>query len=221
MWEVIGVAANVRMFGLNLEPNPALYVDPRQLPPGRAWSGTSSLKVLLRTSRPASEVIELAKTHILAANRDVTFAEIVPMAELVAQSIGGRGSNKLLLIVATVFGTLALMFATIGIYGVVAQNVGQRLREIGIRMALGADRRDVARVVLGYATRLLINGLALGLTTAWAATRTMKSLLFGTSPTDPSTYVWAILTLVVAALFACALPLRHALRVDPVVLFKA
>ena len=219
-WEVIGVAANVRMFGLNIEPQPALYIARRQLPPNRPWA-VASLKVLLRTNRPPAEIIEAAKTHILAANPELTFSEIVPMADLVARSIGGRGSNKLLVIVAAVFGTLALIFVTVGIYGVVAHSVGQRLREIGIRVALGADRRDVARVVLGYATRLLLNGLALGVTAAWATTRGMRSLLFATTPTDPPTYAWAIVTLVLAALLACALPLRRALRLDPVVLFKA
>jgi putative ABC transport system permease protein len=202
-WEVIGVVPNVRMFGLNVNPDPALYLSHQQLPPAARWI-VASFKVLLRINRPPSDVIEPAKAQILAANRELTFSEITPMADLVARSIGGRGSNKLLAIVATVFGTLALLFATIGIYGVVAHNVSQRLREIGIRVALGADRRDVLRVVLGYAGRLLINGLALGLTAAWAAT-----------------YATAALTLVAAALLACALPLRRALRLDPVVLFRA
>jgi putative ABC transport system permease protein len=166
-------------------------------------------------------VIDAAKTHILAANPELTFSEIVPMADLVARSIGGRGSNKLLLIVATFFGTMSLVFATIGIYGVVAHNVSQRLREIGIRVALGASRRDVVRVVLGYATRLLVSGLALGATVAWATTRSMGALLFATTPTELSTYVLAITTLAFAVLLACLLPLRRAVRFDPVVLFKA
>ena len=122
----------------------------------------------------------------------MTFTEIVPLADLVAQSIGGRGSNKLLLIVATVFGSLALTFATIGIYGVVAHNVTQRLREIGIRVALGATSRDVIRIVVGYGMRLLGSGLALGITAAWAATRGMSALLFATTPTDAFTYASVI-----------------------------
>jgi putative ABC transport system permease protein len=219
-WEIIGVAEDVRMFGLNVNPNPAIYVNRRQLPATRRWP-VASLKVMLKTSRPREEVIGAAKPHILAANPELTFSEIVPMADLVAQSIGGRGSNKLLVIVATAFGSLALLFATVGIYGVVAQNVNQRLREIGIRIALGAGRREVRGIVLRHACRLLINGFALGLTVAWAGTRGMASLLFNTPPTDPATYAAAVLTLTFAAVLACALPLRRALRLDPVVLFKA
>jgi putative ABC transport system permease protein len=220
-WEVIGVASDVRMFGLNIKPNPALYLESRQLPATRGWGSGSSLKVLLRTKGAPTEVADAAKAQILAANPELTFSEIVPLATLVAQSVGGRGSNKLLVIVATVFGTLALTFATIGIYGVVAHNVSQRLREIGIRVALGATAHDVTRVVLGYGIRLLLSGLALGVTTAWAATRGMGALLFATTPTDAFTYAAAIVLLVAAMLLACALPLRRAVRFDPIVLFKA
>ncbi len=220
-WDVVGVASDVRMFGLNVQPNPALYIENRQQPMARGWFYGLEFKILLRTSGEPAEVIESAKTQILAASRDLTLTEIVPLADLVAQSIGGRGSNKLLVIVATVFGTLAITFATIGIYGVVAHNVTQRLREIGIRVALGASTRDVIRIVVGHGMRLLIGGLALGVTAAWAATRGMSALLFATTPTDAVTYAGVIATLVAAALLACVLPLRRALRFDSLVLFKA
>jgi len=221
-WQVIGVVSDVRMFGLNIVPNPALYIEARQQPRSGHWFGVAtSVKVLLRTAGNPTDVIESVKTQIFAASKDVTLAEIVRLADLVAQSIGGRGSNKLLLIVTTVFGTLALTFATIGIYGVVAHNVTQRLREIGIRVALGAARRDVIGIVMGDGFRLLASGLALGVTAAWAATRGMRALLFATTPTDPFTYASVMLILAGAALLACALSLRRALRFDPAVLFKA
>jgi hypothetical protein len=126
------------------------------------------------------------KTQILAASSEVTFAEVVSLEDLVSQSIGGRGSNKLMLIVATFFGTLAFTLAVVGIYGVVSHNVTQRLREIGIRIALGAGRRDIVRVVVGYGARLIGFGLALGLTAAWAATRGMRSF-YSKSPRPTST----------------------------------
>jgi putative ABC transport system permease protein len=106
-------------------------------------------------------------------------------------------------------------------HGVVAHDVSQRFREIGIRVALGASRRDVIRIVLGYGMRLVVSGLALGVTAARAATRGMSALLFATTPTDVCTCASAIVTLVIAALLACALPLRRAIRFDPVVPFKA
>jgi ABC-type antimicrobial peptide transport system permease subunit len=166
-------------------------------------------------------VAAAAKAQVAAIEKDVKLLEIVSLADLVAQSIGGRGSNKLLMIVATVFGSLALGFATIGIYGVIAHTVGRRLREIGIRVALGASRADVSRMVVGYAMRLLAGGMALGTTTAWAATRGMRALLFATTPTDPATYASVIAMLALAAAFACMPSLRAALRIDPAVLFKA
>lgn len=215
-WEVIGVADDVRMFGLSIAGNPALYLDARQRP--AEWVGGRQLKVMLRAD---AGVLGAAKDQILAANKDVAFNEIVRLDELVAQSIGGRGSSKLLVLVASIFGALALTFATIGIYGVVAHNVRERLREIGIRIALGAGRGDVGRMVAGYAFRLLASGLGLGLTAAWAATRSMRALLFGVTPTDVVTYLIVVAVLAVASLAACAGPFRRAIRFDPVVIFNA
>ena len=197
--------------------NPALYVENRQLP---ALVAQPTLQGAAANDGDPPDVRKRRRPDP-RSDTDLKFSEIVPLADLVARSIGGRGSNKLLLIVATVFGTLALTFATIGIYGVVAHNVTQRLREIGIRVALGAARRDVVRMVMGYGLRLLTGGLALGVTAAWAATRGMGALLFATAPLDAFTYAAVAATLAIAALLACALPLRRALSFDPVVLFKA
>jgi predicted permease len=219
-WEVIGVAKDVKMWGLDPGGHSQVYIEMRQRS-STSMLGRSALKILVRTTSEPSEITAAVKARVASASPDVTFNEIVSMASLVAQSIGGRGSNKLLFIVASVFGTLALAFATIGIYGVVAHNVTQRLREIGIRVALGAARRDVVRIVIGYGLRLLVSGLALGVTIAWAATRGMGSLLFATRPLDGFTYAAAIAVLAVAAIGACGLPLRRALQFDPVILFKA
>jgi predicted permease len=220
-WEVIGVVKDVKMFGLDARAHRQVYVEMRQRSSGQLRLGLSRVRILVRTTSDPTELAAAIKAGVTDASSDLTFNEIVPMSTLVAQSIGGRGTNKLLFIVATVFGTLALTFATIGIYGVVAHNVTQRLREIGIRVALGAARRDVVRIVVGYAMRLLTSGFALGITIAWATTRGMGALLFATRPLDATTYAAALLLLGLAALGACGLPLRRALRFDPVVLFKA
>ena len=220
-FEVIGVVGDVRMFALGVEGNPAFYVSTRQPIRNDPFMGGSSLKVLLRTTGAPTEVVAAAKARILAVDSSLSFEEVVPLADLVRRSVGGRGSPKLMVLVGSVFGALALGFATIGIYGVVAHNVAGRLREIGIRMALGADRREVVRMVVGYAMRLLMSGLALGVTIAWAATRGIRALLFATTPTDPATYIVVVVTLGVAALIACVHPLRTALRFDPVTLFRA
>jgi predicted permease len=219
-WEVIAVAADVRMFGLSVGGRPQVYIEMRQRSL-TSIAGRANLKILVRTRATPAEMLVPVKARIASASPDLTFTEVVTMSDVVSRSIGGRGSNKLLFIIATVFGTLALTFATIGIYGVVAHNVTQRLREIGIRVALGAARRDVVRIVVGYAMRLLTSGFALGITIAWATTRGMGALLFATRPLDATTYAAALLLLGLAALGACGLPLRRALRFDPVVLFKA
>jgi putative ABC transport system permease protein len=220
-FEVIGVVGDVRMFAIGVEGNPIFYVSTRQIVRNDVFFGATALKALVRTAGPPTEVAAAAKARIQAIDSSVSFDEIVPVADLVSRSIGGRGSPKLMVLVGSVFGALALGFATIGIYGVVAHNVAGRLREIGIRMALGADRREVVRMVVGYAMRLLTSGLALGVTVAWAATRGMRALLFATTPTDPATYAAVIVTLSAAAVVACVRPLRTALRFDPVTLFKA
>ena len=223
-WEVIGVVSDVRMFSLDIIPNPALYIDQEQNPLSRAWGPDMSafaVKFLLRTSGRPAEIIDRAKAAILSVNRNATFTEVAAMQDVVAAKVGGRGTNKLMLLVSTLFGGLALTFAVIGIYGVVSHTVSQRNRELGIRVALGANRSDVVRVVMGYGVRLLAGGLTLGLVLAWTATRGLQAQLWGVKATDLTTYALSVVVLSTAVLTACLLPLRRALRFDPVILFRA
>jgi putative ABC transport system permease protein len=223
-WEVIGVVGDVRMFSLDITPDPALYLHQPQNPRSRWWGMDMSgfaVKFLMRTSSGPMEVAGRAKATILSVNPRATFTEVAPMQDLVSAKIGGRGTNKLMLLVSTLFGGLALTFAVIGIYGVVSHTISQRTREIGIRMALGAGRADVVRVVMGYALRLLVAGLALGLTGAWAVTRGLQPQLSGVTVTDSATYATAVIVLSCGVVAPCLLPLRRALRFDPVLLFRA
>jgi ABC-type antimicrobial peptide transport system permease subunit len=143
------------------------------------------------------------------------------MPDLVARSIGGRGSTRLMMLVSALFGALALLLTMSGIFGIVLHTVTQRLPEIGVRMALGANRGNVARLLLAYAGRIIIGGIALGTTAAWAASRTLTSLVFGVTPTDPATYAVSIGLLVVSVLAACATPIRRAMRFDPTILRRS
>jgi putative ABC transport system permease protein len=223
-WEVIGVADDVRMFSLDVTPNPSLYMNYQQNPRSSMWGMDMSgfaVKFLLRTTGRPAEIADRAKAAILSVNSGATLTEVASMQDLVSAKVGGRGTNKLMLVVSALFGSLALMFAVIGIYGVVSHTISQRGRELGIRVALGADRSDVIRMVMGYALRLLLLGLGLGLAMAWAATRGLQAQLWGVTATDSVTYVGALILLSGAALAACILPLRRALRFDPLVLFKA
>jgi ABC-type antimicrobial peptide transport system permease subunit len=222
-WEVIGVARDVRMFSLDITPDPALYINEQQNPRSRGWDMNMSVfgvKFLLRTRGKPSEIIDRAKAAIRSVNQNATFREVAAMQDVVADKVGGRGTNKLMLLISSLFGGLALTFAVIGIYGIVSHTMSQRNRELGIRIALGATRSDVVRVVMGYGVRLLVGGLALGLTIAWAATRGLQAQLWGVTATDVTTYALSVFVLSTAVLTACLLPLRRALRFDPVILFR-
>jgi putative ABC transport system permease protein len=128
--------------------------------------------------------------------------------------------RRFTLLLIAAFAAVALLMAAIGLYGVMAYSVTQRRQEIGIRVALGAQRADVLRLVVGQGLRLVALGLALGLMTALALTRLMKKLLFEISATDPATFAGVALLLALAALLACYIPARRATKVDPMIALR-
>jgi ABC-type antimicrobial peptide transport system permease subunit len=150
-------------------------------------------------------------------NRNLPIAEVAMFSEQVDRSLV---QQKLIARLSSIFGLLALLLAAIGIYGVISYSVAQRTREIGIRMALGAERRNVLKMVLGQGAKLALIGVLAGLGAAWALTRWVESLLFRVSPTDRLTFVMIALLLVMVALLACYIPARRATKVDPMVALR-
>jgi putative ABC transport system permease protein len=210
-WEVIGEVDNVRAFGLDTNPDPALYVNYRQ----EGTLGEPVERFVVRTSTDPLRVAPAVKDQILTAEKELRIDDIKTMSDLVSQSIGGRGSNKLLLVVSTLFGSLSLLLAASGIYGVVSFVVAQRLREIGIRGALGARPPNILCMIMIKGMRPVLLGLSFGLVGSFALSRLLKGLLFGVTTTDPLTFVGISFSLVVVACAACLMPALRALRVDP------
>jgi putative ABC transport system permease protein len=150
-------------------------------------------------------------------DKNVPMARVMTLDEVMSSSVAQPRLETILL---GFFGSVALLLAGVGIYGVIAYSVSQRTSEIGIRMALGASRLSVLSMVLGQGLRLTAVGLGIGLALALALTRLMTGILFGISPTDPATFMAILLLLGIIALLACYLPARRATRVDPMVALR-
>jgi predicted permease len=218
-WKVVGVVEDIRAFGLDLVPSPAFYFEYRQAPRTRSSIGGQYLVV--RTRGDASGLPQKLKTTISSVNPRVQIRNIDSMSDLVAHSIGGRGSTRLLMPVAALFGSLALLLSASGIFGVVLHTVNQRLPEIGVRIALGASQADITGLLLRYGLRIIAGGVALGLTLSWVASRSLGTLVFEVKPTDPSTWAVSVAVLVASVLLACVIPIRRARCFDAARLFRS
>jgi ABC-type antimicrobial peptide transport system permease subunit len=162
--------------------------------------------------------VAAVRGEVRAIDKDQPLSHIRTTEELVAGSVSQRRFNMSLL---AVFAGLALLLAAVGIYGVMSYSVERRTREIGLRMALGAQTRDVLRLVVRQGMTLTLIGAVIGLIAALGLTRLIKSLLFGVSATDPVTFFVIPLLLALVALLACYLPARRATKVDPLAALKA
>ncbi|MCK5483477.1 MAG: FtsX-like permease family protein, partial [Gemmatimonadetes bacterium] len=214
LWRtVIGITRNIRHYELESPSRIQLYVPIQQS--GRGW--TTSMYALVKTPGDPLAITELVRRELALMDPDVPLTEIETMEGYVDQAMAGsRAMGRLL----TVFSVVALFLSAIGIFGVMSFSVVQRLREIGIRMALGAKGGDVVRMVSRQGLSLTLIGVGLGLVAAFGLTRLMGSLLYGVSPADPVTYGGFALFLVVVSLVAAWLPARRATRVDPVIVLR-
>jgi ABC-type antimicrobial peptide transport system permease subunit len=208
--EIVGLVRNTRAAGLREAPPPTVYVAYAQL------TGDFPTTLVVRISgsigRAASAVQQAVQSKLPGAA-----IELLPLSTQMEATIV---QERMMATLAAGFGLLALTLACVGLYGLLAYSVAQRTKEIGIRMALGAQGGWVIALVLRGGARLVLIGVALGLPLAWAASRWVKSLLFGLTPSDPAVIVGAIVLLTAAAQLAAYLPARRASRLDPLVALR-
>jgi len=209
--EIIGIAGDVRHESLDTESGPEYYVPYTQAP-----EPFMSLVVRSTADNPGGLAASVRET-IKQVDKDQYVATIQPMTKLVAESVARRRFNALL---TGLFAAVALLLAAVGIFGVLNYSVAQRTQEIGLRVALGAQTRDVLRLVLGQGVRLILFGFAAGLAASFALTRVLAGMLFGVKPTDPLTFVAVSFLLASVALLACYIPARRATKVDPLVALR-
>ena len=209
-YEIVGVAGNIKHRALEAADRPELYVPYRQ-PLFAGWT-VRPMYVIARTSVDPASTVAIARHEIARVDRDQPISDVRTMDERIGRSLSSRRFSMVLL---ALFAGLALTLAAVGIYGIVAYSVTERTHEIGVRVALGAQRRDVMAMVVGQGMTMTIVGTAIGVAAAAALARLMSSLLFGVSAVDPATFVAIPLLLIAVALAACYVPARRAMRVDP------
>jgi putative ABC transport system permease protein len=210
---IIGVVADVKQSELNQPTDPAVYSPFSQnVEAWRRW-----MTIAIRTSSASPGLLEEVKRRIWSLDSQLPISDVRTMDELMAVSLAEQRFNMSLL---GLFAALALILATVGIYGAMAYSASQRTHEIGIRTALGAQRRDVLRLVMGDGAKIALAGIAIGIAGALALTRLMASLLFEVLPTDPATFVAVAILLAFVTLAACYIPARRAMRVDPMVALR-
>ena len=208
--QIVGVARNTKFRSLLADMPMVIY-----LPELQAYDGRATL--VARTSGDPRQFIPAIRGEVAALDKDLTLQAVKTMTDQIESVLW---QQRLAAGLIGVFGLLALALAAIGIYGVIAHSVAQRTREIGIRMALGADARDIRRMIVRRGLALALTGVVVGLAAAFALTRLMSSLLYGVSATDPLTFAIASVVLVGVALGACLVPARRATRVDPMIALR-
>jgi len=206
---IVGVVGDVHHTGLNTPPNPEMYLSQLQEP-------QSSMAVLARTTGDPLQLAAAAREQLRAMDKDQPVT-VTTMDQLYANSLAGQRFNTLLL---GIFAAVALLLAMIGVFGVINYSVTQRTHELGIRIALGAQRRDVFKLVVGQGLLLALVGVGVGAAGAVAVTRLITGLLYGVSPTDGPTLVVVSLLVTAVAFLACYLPARRATRVDPLIALR-
>jgi putative ABC transport system permease protein len=214
---IVGVLKDVKQGGVDQKTGTELYFSFEQLTTTVPQFGVGTINIVMRTAQPADALAATIHQAVAGLDPSLPVVKLQSMDEVFAEAIG---RPRLLAQLLGIFAFLALLLAAIGSYGVLSYLVTERRREIGVRMALGADRASVLRMVLSQGLRLTLVGVGLGLVSAFAMSRVLASLLFGVRPSDPVTIGAVVGIIGAVALVACYVPARAATRVDPMIVLR-
>ncbi|HEU4434445.1 MAG TPA: FtsX-like permease family protein, partial [Pyrinomonadaceae bacterium] len=220
-YEVVGVVGHVKQWGLDTDGGnlqAQLYVPLRAAPDSQV-AGTGGMGVVLRGDNDITpSFITSIRDVVQQQNNQNVISNTQTMNETIADSLSQR---RFAMIVLGAFAAAALLLASLGIYGVISYLVGQRAHELGIRVALGASRRQIFTLVLGHGLKMTLAGVVLGLVAAFGLTRLIRTMLYGVGATDPATFAIIAMLLTIVALVACYLPARRATKVDPLTALRS
>jgi putative ABC transport system permease protein len=209
--EIIGVVKDVRQNDFVSEPKMQMYMPYQQL------NSFAPNALVVRTNVEPLSLAAAVRNAIWAVDKDQPVSNLRSMDEIVSEAVARQRFSMLLL---GIFAALAMVLAAVGIYGVMSYSIAQRTREIGLRIALGAQKSDVLKMILRQGLRFVAAGLAIGLAASFVLTRVMASLLFGISATDPATFVAISLVLIAVALLASYIPAVRAMKIDPMLALR-
>jgi predicted permease len=215
--EIAGIVGNVKQLGLESDPAFDIYIPMAQIHEDNVGAITNSQYWVVRSTADSRSLEKAFLGELQRIDRDAATSNIKTLEEYLSESVAPR---RFSLQILTIFSAAALLLAVTGIYGVVSYTVTQRTPEIGIRLALGAGRSQVFRLILGQGIKVVLLGIGLGLVGSLATTRVTRTLLFGVTPSDPLTFLFISAMLIVIALAACCIPAQRATRIDPLIALR-
>jgi putative ABC transport system permease protein len=210
-YKIVGVVGNVRQDSLDSNPSPTMYVPHTQDVFGSMW-------VVVRAKGEPTQLSAAARQAVRDIDNGLPAFAMTPLGDVVSESVAQRRFSMLLI---ALFASVALILAAVGLYGVVSYGVSQRTQEIGLRMAIGAQRHDVLRLVVGNGMKFAMIGAGIGVACALALSRVAATMLFELTPFDPVSYSSTAAVLLAVAMMACYVPARRAMQVDPIAALRA